>query len=190
MDALDEIAPGLVHLAEELTVRVLGLQVGAAADVVRAWNAEHVKQARGEDVEAEGGESVRVDLVVGGDAVRVVNDQDPGTLASPLGVRHVTANPIVLLRQHAGYDRHRRSPLLDESALFYGHAAPPSFAASTWRRIQATGGVGVPSYPGERRWPVQSRTPRTSSPSCSSWRRPLPRTSSPTPTTSWPAAPR
>src|SRR5215510_39479 len=107
--AIDEIAPRLVHLAEELGVRVLGLEVRPHADVIRARHAEHVEEARHEHVEGEGGESVRVDLVVGGDTVGVMHHEDARALARTRRLRHVAGEAVVFLGEHAG-DSHERAP--------------------------------------------------------------------------------
>jgi hypothetical protein len=80
------------------------LEIGAEADVVRAGHAEHVEEARRKDVEAEGRQPVRVDLVVGGDAVGVVHHQDAGVRALSLGIRRVARDPILFLREQARDD--------------------------------------------------------------------------------------
>ena len=112
--AVDQIAPGLVHLAQELLVAVLGLQIGAGADVVGARDAEHVEEIGREHVEAQAGQPVGVDLVVGGDPVGVVHHQDAGPLAGALGMRHVAGDAVLLLRDHACDDVH--VPSLIETA--------------------------------------------------------------------------
>jgi hypothetical protein len=115
--ALDEVMPRLVHLAEELAVGVFRLQLGALADVRRPRDAEHVEEARYEHIEPELGETIGVDLVVGRDAMSVVHHQDPGSLAEPLGMRHVAGNPVLLERDHARDDRHFASPLRSARSL-------------------------------------------------------------------------
>src|SRR5215813_863304 len=107
--AVHEISPRLVHLAEELRIRVLGLEVRSHADGIRARHPEHVEEARHEHVEAEGGESVRIDLVVGGDAVGVMHHEDTGPLAWAIGLRHVARDAVVFLREHAR-NGHERAP--------------------------------------------------------------------------------
>jgi hypothetical protein len=104
--AVDQIAPGLVHLAQELLVTVLGLQIGAGADVVGARDAEHVEEIGREHVEAQAGQPVGVDLVVGGDPVGVVHHQDAGPLAGALGMCDVARDAVLLLRDHAADDVH------------------------------------------------------------------------------------
>ena len=107
--AVDEVAPGLVHLAQELVVAVLGLEIGAHADVVGARDAEHVEEIGREHVEAETGDAISVDLVVGGDPVGVVHHQDARPLAGTLGLRHVAGDAVLLLREHSRDDVHARS---------------------------------------------------------------------------------
>jgi hypothetical protein len=93
LHAVDQVAPRLFHLAEELRVRMLRLQIRAGADVIRARHPEHVEQAGHEHVEAEQGEPVRVDLVVGGDPVGVVHHEDAGPASRPFRMRHVAGMP-------------------------------------------------------------------------------------------------
>jgi hypothetical protein len=69
------------------------LEVGALADVVRPREAEHVEEARDENVEAEAGEPIGVDLVVGGDAMGVVHHHDPRPRTRRLRMRHVAGIP-------------------------------------------------------------------------------------------------
>src|SRR5215510_11004434 len=107
--AVHEIAPRLVHLAEKLRVGVLGLEVRPHTDVSRARHPEHVEEARHEHVEAESGQPVRVDLVVGGDAMGVVHHEDAGPPSLAFGMRHVTGDAVVFLGEHAS-DGHERAP--------------------------------------------------------------------------------
>src|SRR5215471_6228361 len=107
--AVLEIAPRLVHLAEKLRVGVLGLEVRSHADGIRARHPEHVEEARHEHVEAERGEPVRIDLVVGSDAVGVVHHEDAWPLAWAVGLRQVAGDAVVFLGEHAS-DRHERAP--------------------------------------------------------------------------------
>jgi hypothetical protein len=107
--AVDEVAPRLVHLAQELLVAVLGLQIRAHPDVVGARDAEHVEQIGREHVEAEAREAVGVDLVVGGDPVGVVDHQDARPLAGPFRLHHVAGDAVLLLREHSRDDVHARS---------------------------------------------------------------------------------
>ena len=110
LQPLDEVVPGLVHLHEELAVGVLRLQVGALADVVRSRHPEHVEQARHEHVEAEGGQLIRVDLVVRGHPMRVVHHHHPGARTAPLRMRHVAGNAVFFQCQPARDHSHVRSP--------------------------------------------------------------------------------
>src|SRR5499427_11162086 len=107
--AVHEIAPRLVHLAEELRVGVLGLKVRSHADLGRARHPEHVEEARHEHVEAEGGEPVRVDLVVGGDAMRVMHHENARAPSLALGPCHVAGEAVVFLGEHAS-DGHEGAP--------------------------------------------------------------------------------
>src|SRR5215467_2601796 len=107
--AVHEIAPRLVHLAEELRVGVLGLEVRPHADVIRARHPEHVEEARHEHVEAEAGEPVRVDLVVGGDAMGVMHHENARAPSLAFWMRHVAREAVVFLSEHAG-NGHERAP--------------------------------------------------------------------------------
>jgi len=111
--AIDQVAPGLVHLTQELVVAVLGLEIGTHADVSRARDAEHVEQIGREHVEAEARQAIGVDLVVCGHAVGVVDHQDAGLLAGSVGVRHVAGDAVLLLRDHAGHDVHAPRSLIE-----------------------------------------------------------------------------
>src|SRR5262250_1170689 len=107
--AVHEIAPRLVHLAEKLRVGVLGLEVRPHADRIRARRPEHVEEARHEHVEAESGQPVRVDLVVGGDAVGVVHHEDARAPSLAFRMRHVAGDAVVFLGEHAS-DGHEGAP--------------------------------------------------------------------------------
>jgi hypothetical protein len=111
--AVDQIAPRLVHLAEELVVAVLGLQIRAHADVGGARDAEHVEEIGREHVEAEAREAVGVDLVVRGHPVGVVDHEDARPLAGRVRMRHVAGDAVLLLRDQAGDHVHALRSLIE-----------------------------------------------------------------------------
>src|SRR5207302_584862 len=73
----------------------------------RRGDPEHVGQAGSKVVVAEGGQAVRVDLVVGRDAMSVVHHQNSRPRARSVGMRRVPRNAVLLLREHACDDPHR-----------------------------------------------------------------------------------
>ena len=88
----------------------LTIRLGRAhADVGGARDAEHVEQIGREHVEAEAREAIGVDLVVGGDAVGVVDHENARPLAGPFRLSHVAGDAVLLLGEHSRDDVHARS---------------------------------------------------------------------------------
>ena len=69
----------------------------------------HVEEIGREHVEAEAGQAVGVDLVIGGHPVRVVDHQDTRPRPGRVGMRQVAGDAVLLLRDHSRHDVHVRS---------------------------------------------------------------------------------